>query len=79
MANPFAPAPPAVASDDPRLWNLAELSEALGVSREYVLAMKRFGFRMPLGRASVQMAHDWLKENAHLLADVGVKDAPRQS
>lgn len=76
---PFTPAPPAVASNDPRLWNVAELAAALGVSRDYILAMKRHGFPMPLGRASVPMAHDWLRENAHLLAGHGVKDEPGTS
>lgn len=57
-------APPTIAPDDPRLWNQKELAEHLGVPVAYLRAMKYAGFRMPLGRATIGMAHDWLKANA---------------
>lgn len=43
-----------------RLRNMKELAATLGVSREFLLAMKRDGFAMPGGRATVAAAHAWL-------------------
>lgn len=43
-----------------RLRTAGELAEALGVGRSYLIAMKRHGFRMPGGKASIIAAKEWL-------------------
>ncbi len=60
---------PLVASDDPRLFNMIELAAALGVSRDFIIRMKKRGFKMPIGRATVSMAHRWMEANAGLPTD----------
>jgi hypothetical protein len=59
---------------DPKLYGRAELAEKLGVAPFYVRRMIAVGFKMPLGKASVAMAHDFLTKNADLLA---VANKPR--
>jgi hypothetical protein len=46
-----------------RLLNIEELSAALGKSRNYVGGMRRAGFLMPGGTATVNEAREWLREN----------------
>jgi hypothetical protein len=58
---------PKIEATDPRLWNMTELAECLGVSIEHIRAMKKAGFAMPLGRSTIGMAHKWLEKNAGLL------------
>lgn len=54
-------------SDTPQEWNrlcnVEELAAALGRSRTYVSGMKRAGFTMPGGTATVNEARKWLREN----------------
>lgn len=52
---------------DPRLFNVTDLAQALGVKTGYIRLMKRCGFKMPGGRASVKRAHDFLNENPDLI------------
>ncbi|MES2923128.1 MAG: hypothetical protein V4819_16345 [Verrucomicrobiota bacterium] len=47
---------------DPRVFNMNDLATILGLSRTTVRRMKQLGFKMPLGYASVTMAHDFLKK-----------------
>lgn len=46
-----------------RLKTIDELAAALSRSRYYVSAMKRAGFLMPGGTATVIEARDWLRDN----------------
>lgn len=55
-----------VTSDDPRLFNVNDLAAVLGVNRAFVTRLKRCGFKMPAGRATVSMAHEFLKKNPDL-------------
>ncbi|MBK1884671.1 hypothetical protein JIN85_19830 [Luteolibacter pohnpeiensis] len=64
-----------ISKNDPRLFNMNELAEALGVKRVFIRQMKKYGFKMPLGRASIGMAYDWLTKNAEILD--GKKIDPR--
>ncbi len=66
--------PPCVSLDDPRLWNKSQLAEKLGVNRAYVSKMVKTGFKMPLGKASLAMAHKFLEENADVLKNKKVRD-----
>jgi hypothetical protein len=43
--------------------SIKELAAALGRTREYISAMKRHGFMMPGGRATVAEARAWLARN----------------
>lgn len=43
--------------------NATKLAVALGWSRCYVQAMKRAGFAMPGGRATIAEARDWHRQN----------------
>lgn len=52
-----------VSIDDPRLFNVKDLATILGVDRSSVGLMKKCGFRMPLGGATVSMAHTFLRDN----------------
>lgn len=45
------------------LLRLTELARALRCSRTYVWSMKRRGFTMPGGRATVSEARQWLREH----------------
>lgn len=45
--------------------NATELAKALRCCRTYVEAMKRGGFVMPGGRATVSEARQWLREHPH--------------
>jgi hypothetical protein len=58
---------PKIEATDPRLWNMSQLAECLGVPIEHIRAMKKAGFTMPLGRSTIGMAHKWLEKNAGLL------------
>lgn len=49
-----------VSADDPRLFNMADLAQVLGVDRQYIRRMKWSGFKMPGGRATVAAAHEFL-------------------
>lgn len=49
-----------MARNDNELLATKELAAALGRSRRYVQAMKRAGFVMTGGRASVREAREWL-------------------
>lgn len=62
---PFDPS--GIKLDDPRLWNIGELAIILGVHRSLVTRMVKRGFKMPFGKASVAMAHDFIKANAKSL------------
>ena len=55
-----------VTSDDPRLFNVNDLAAVLGVKRAFISKLKRCGFKMPAGRATVSMAHEFLKTNPDL-------------
>lgn len=50
-----------VSIDDPRLFNMGDLAIILGVDRGTIRSMKKSGFKMPLGRASVAAAHAFHK------------------
>lgn len=39
-----------------------ELAEVLGVGISYIAAMKRNGFKMPGGKASILAATEWLND-----------------
>ena len=47
----------------PILLNMSALAKALGVSSQWIRAMRRCGFPMPGRRATVADALQWLKEN----------------
>lgn len=55
-----------VTSDDPRLFNVNDLAVVLGVKRSFVTRLKRCGFKMPCGRATIAMAHDFMRNNPDL-------------
>ncbi len=55
-----------VASNDPRLFNVNDLALVLGVKRAFISKLKRCGFKMPAGRATVEMAHEFIKANPDL-------------
>lgn len=55
-----------VTSDDPRLFNVNDLAAVLGVKRAFITRLKRCGFKMPAGRATVSMAHDFIRSNPDL-------------
>lgn len=40
--------------------DMASLAKELNVSRDYIIAMKREGFVMPGGKASIRMGRDFL-------------------
>ena len=46
-----------------KLLNAAGLAEAMGVNAHYISRMKRAGFPMPDGRATVKEALAWRCEN----------------
>lgn len=48
-----------VSLDDPRLFNMNDLATILGVDRTTIRLLKKHGFKMPLGRASVASAHEF--------------------
>lgn len=45
------------------LLTIKQLAGALGRTREYISAMKRRGFTMPAGRATLAEARAWLARN----------------
>lgn len=47
------------------LLNVNELADALRHHRSYVTDMKRAGFEMPGGMATVAEARQWLRDNPH--------------
>lgn len=53
--------PESITRDDPRFFNMNDLAKVLGVRRSFIRRMKSQGFRMPLGRATVAMAHEFLE------------------
>ena len=55
-----------VTSDDARLFNVNDLAAALGVNRAFISKLKRCGFKMPCGRATVAMTHDFMRSNPDL-------------
>lgn len=59
--------PSGIRIDDPRLWNIGELASILGVHRQFVTRMVKCGFEMPFGKASVAMAHEFIRNNARSL------------
>lgn len=56
-----------VSPDDPRLFNMNDLAQALGVHRNFIRRLKSCGFKMPMGRATVAMVHKFIEENADIL------------
>ncbi len=54
-----------ITQPDPQitLCNQQQLRAALGVSRDYILAMRYAGFAMPGGRNTIAEALAWLKAN----------------
>lgn len=54
--------PEKISRDDPRLFNMTDLAKVLGVRRSFIRQMKAQGFRMPLGRASIAMAHRFIEQ-----------------
>lgn len=58
------------------LLSVKELAERLKYTARYVYAMRRDGFVMPGGRASVNDALQWLRENPHFRVN---KPAPHNS
>jgi hypothetical protein len=58
-----------VTVEDPRLFNMNDLARILGVHRNYIRRLKACGFRMPMGRATVAMAHNFIRENAEILGN----------
>jgi hypothetical protein len=54
--------PQAISIDDPRLFNMNDLAVVLGVKRAFIRKMKSEGFRMPFGRATVAMAHEFIRQ-----------------
>lgn len=65
-----------ISLDDPNLYNREELAKVLGVKPWFIRRMLAAGFKMPLGRATVRMAHKWMEENG--LKD-SRQDPPRPS
>lgn len=61
-----------ITSDDPRLFNVNDLATVLGVNRAFISKLKRCGFKMPAGRATIAMAHDFLRNNPDLKELAGV-------
>lgn len=61
---------------DPKLYNPAELAEVLGVKPWFIRRMKFLGFKMPLGRATVAMAHAFLEDQAEQFT--GTSQAPKR-
>jgi hypothetical protein len=59
-----------VSRDDPRLFNMNDLATILGVNRGYIRRMKFAGFKMPGGRATVDMALTFIEGNPDLLPAV---------
>jgi len=57
-----------------RLRNTLELADEMGVSRDYIVAMRHHGFRMPGGKASIKMTHDFLSSSE----EFKVKDRPQE-
>ena len=45
------------------LLNMRELAREMGVTEMFVLCMKKAGFPLPGGKATVDWALDWLKAN----------------
>lgn len=54
--------------NDPTLYRSPDLAEKLGVGRSFMRRMIAAGFKMPLGRASIAMAHKFLTDHAEVLA-----------
>lgn len=52
-----------------------ELANALGRERTYITAMKRLGFQMPGGRATLTEARAWLARNPAPRARVKLRAA----
>lgn len=50
-----------------------ELADALRKSRTYVCAMKKSGFKMPGGTATIGEARAWLRENSQFSCTKYVK------
>ena len=55
-----------VSADDPGLFNMNDLAVILRVNRGYIRTMKRCGFKMPGNRATIAMAHEFLRNNPDL-------------
>ena len=53
----------------------SELAVEMNVSRDYILAMRHHGFRMPGGKASIRMAHTFLQS----CSEFKVKERPQVS
>jgi hypothetical protein len=62
-----------IKADDPRLWNISQLASILGVHRAYVSRMRSKGFKMPFGKATVAMAHEFLNKNADAMDGVKIR------
>jgi hypothetical protein len=50
-----------VTLDDPRLWNISQLAVLLGVDRHFITRLKRSGFKMPFGKASLASVHEFMR------------------
>jgi hypothetical protein len=53
-----------VTLDDPRLWNMSQLADLLGVDRHFMTRLKRSGFKMPFGKASLASVHEFLRTHS---------------
>jgi CO/xanthine dehydrogenase Mo-binding subunit len=64
--------------NDPHLYGRAELAERLGVKPWFIRRMLALGFQMPLGRASIAMAHRFIQEQADALTKTSPARKRRQ-
>lgn len=64
--------------DTHRLLNAKELAAALHRGRNYPAAMKRAGFPMPNGRASLYDAQRWLSEHPEFRVQKSAPDRSRK-
>jgi hypothetical protein len=62
-----------------KLRSSQELAEQMGVSRNYILAMKRRGFSLPGGKASLHMAKHFLTTCGDFKVNAERRPAPPQT
>lgn len=63
--------PETIRRSDPRLFNMSDLARVLGVSRGFINQMKRQGFKMPMGRATIEMALSFIEKSDDSLDKAG--------
>lgn len=56
--------------NDPHLYGRAELAQRLGVAPWFIRRMVALGFKMPLGKASIAMAHRFIEDQADALTKI---------